>query len=311
MPGTKPQASLRECGQARPFEAGSLRRRVEERTAHALACGALQPVATESHWIDDAGIRFLVRVLSSTARKDLARAERAAHGTPENFNPFLPHEPDLYVADLSDTHVALLNKFNVVADHLLIITRRFEEQESALGRADFAALLRCLAEYESLGFYNSGTTAGASQRHKHLQLVPLPLAPEGPALPLAPLFDQAKLTDGPDACPGLPFRHAITRVDRPWLADPTSGAGGALRAYEGLLAALDLHIGEAGRLPPYNLLVTRHWMLLIPRSRAAFEGIPVNALGFAGALIARDDAQLQRLRETGPLAILRELGCPL
>ena len=32
-----------------------------------------------------------------------------------------------------------------------------------------------LAEFDGLGFYNGGETAGASQPHKHLQIVPLPL----------------------------------------------------------------------------------------------------------------------------------------
>jgi len=38
-------------------------------------------------------------------------------------------------------------------------------------------------------FYNAGRVAGASQARKHLQLVPLPLAPEVPApTPLEPLI---------------------------------------------------------------------------------------------------------------------------
>ena len=36
-------------------------------------------------------------------------------------------------------------------------------------------------EFASLAFCNGGVEAGASQPHKHLQRVPLPLAPEGPA----------------------------------------------------------------------------------------------------------------------------------
>ena len=67
----------------------------------------------------------------------------------------------MYVADLSATHVGLLNKFYVVPHHLLIVTRHFESQESSLTPADFQTLWSCLAEYNSLGFYNSGAAAGA------------------------------------------------------------------------------------------------------------------------------------------------------
>ena len=69
--------------------------------------------------------------------------------------------------------------------------------------------------------------------------------------------------------------------------------------------------GGSGQLPPYNLLVTPEWMLLIPRSREAFDGVSVNALGFAGALMVRDQLQLQQIEGAGPLSILRQVACPL
>ena len=55
---------------------------------------------------------------------------------------------------------------------------------------------------------------------------------------------------------------------------------------------------------PYNLLFTRQWMLLVPRSREFYRGISVNALGFAGALLVRDQRQLLCLRGVGPMAAL-------
>ena len=47
--------------------------------------------------------------------------------------------------------------------------------EYAEDGADFDALARGLAAIDGLAFYNGGTVAGASQPHKHLQLVPVPL----------------------------------------------------------------------------------------------------------------------------------------
>ena len=43
------------------------------------------------------------------------------------------------MADLSSTHLLLLNKFNVVAHHLLVVTRQFEPQSDLLNAADFDA----------------------------------------------------------------------------------------------------------------------------------------------------------------------------
>lgn len=54
-------------------------------------------------------------------------------------NPFLPYEEDLWVAHLSDTHTLLLNKFNVVPHHVLVVTRQFESQQDPLNSRDLAA----------------------------------------------------------------------------------------------------------------------------------------------------------------------------
>jgi ATP adenylyltransferase len=59
---------------------------------------------------------------------------------------------------------------------------------------------------------------------------------------------------------------------------------------------------------PYNLLVTDRWMLVVPRSRERFEGISINALGFAGALLVRDPAQLAAVERAGPMSVLRHVG---
>ena len=151
---------------------GTLWTSVKERTEYALQCGALLSIPTEFEFVEQDGVRFLVRILSNLNRKKAAKdkQEKQSATSGEEFNPFLPYEEDLFVADISDTHVCILNKFNVVDYHLLIITRGFEEQESLLTLEDFTAMWVCLADFDGLAFYNSSKTAGASQRHKHLQL---------------------------------------------------------------------------------------------------------------------------------------------
>jgi len=128
-------------------------------------------------------------------------------------DPFLPYDPDLFVADISETHIALLNKFNVIDHHLLIVTRRFELQEALLNLVDFVALFSCMVQFDGLGFYNGGPAAGASQRHKHLQIVPLPLDESGSPLPIEPLLAAARMDGFIGTIPGLPFPHAFARLD--------------------------------------------------------------------------------------------------
>jgi ATP adenylyltransferase len=291
------------------LQPGTLWAKTVERTETALACGALQPIATESNFIEQDGIRFLVRVLANLVRKAAARVQQAQR---QDFNPFLPYDPDLFVADLSPTHVCLLNKYNVVDYHLLIITREFEAQETLLTQPDFDALWTCLAEIDGLGFYNSGKTAGASQPHKHLQLVPLPLVPSGDKIPIESALASA-WNGVPDKTicqsPVLPFQHALMRWNHESENQAQPPAQTIRAAYQQLLTSLDLYdAATAQPKGPYNLLVTREWLLIVPRSQEQFASISVNSLGFAGTLFVRDQAQLEQLQAIEPLTLLKAVG---
>jgi ATP adenylyltransferase len=288
--------------------------RIAASTEHALRSGALVPVATDSVALaDGSGVQFLVRILSNLQRKDEARGRQDAEakaGRPAD--PFLPPDPDLTVAEIGDTHVAVLNKFNVVEKHLLLVTRRFEDQEMLLTPADFAALWSCLRAYDALGFYNGGRMAGASQPHKHLQLVPLPLAPGNASVPIAPLLPEAP----PGAlvtAPALPFVHAFVRLGGD-NGPPESAASRAFTLYSAMLRHAGMDTAEPSRprrqSMPYCFLVTREWMLLVPRSREFFEDISLNALAFAGSFFVRNQEQYARLLAAGPMTALRAVTVP-
>lgn len=313
----------------RALAPGALGPALAAATRRALASGALAPIETRGTVIADDGVRFRVREAVSLRRKDAEDAARERGAAPGN--PFLPFEPDLFVAGVSPTHVALLNKFSVLARHLLIVTRVFEHQERWLTRDDFAALAACLSQFESLGFYNGGPAAGASQPHKHLQLVPLPLeegtgsavpapprgereaAPAGPPLlPTALLVEASLPAAGVAQVDGFPFVAAATRLDRAAFADPvavadllaTRFAAAAAFAGVGPVAAAD----GLRQSAPYNLLVTQDWLLVVPRSREHADGVSINALGYAGSLFVRDGEELARLAAMGPLRALAAAG---
>jgi ATP adenylyltransferase len=288
------------AGKSGLLERGALRQAVRQRTAHALACGALRSLPTHCEVVEQDGIEFAVRSLGNLERKELAGRAQERTGR----NPFLPYEKDLFVADLSQTHLCLLNKFNVLDLHLLIVTRAFEEQESLLTPPDFEALWSCMAEIDGLGFYNAGAVAGASQRHKHLQLVSFPLGAGPGRMPIDSRVSSAGF-DGPlGRVPGLPFVHALARCSE---GSDRSTAEVAESMQETYLA-MRVATGIDAERRPYNLLVTREWMLLVPRSRAAFASIEVNALGFAGALLVRGREQLETLRQIGPMTLLRNVA---
>ncbi|MBW2534471.1 MAG: phosphorylase [Deltaproteobacteria bacterium] len=296
----------------RQLEPGQLRSRAGDTRQRALDRGALVPIPTSYEIVERVGVRFQLRVLESLKRKDEARRAVALaykEAPRPAANPFLPYDEDLYVADVGHDHVALLNKYNVIDCHLLLVTRAFAHQEEWLDRADMGAAARCLAELDALVFYNGGEAAGASQPHKHLQLVPLPLIEGEPAVPLADWIAAAAAEAGIGRVPGLPFRHGVLGVD------PGAGAGDLLESYTKLLRDVGLLPRDAAltgrQTAPYNLLLTRGWMMLVPRG-AEFAGrISVNSLGFAGSLFVRDEAERQTVVELGPLEILRRVGVPL
>ena len=285
---------------------GTLHAALLERTARARSCGAVQSLTTAMEVIEQDGVPFQVRLLESSATKESAKPPRS------NANPFLPYDPDLFVAPLSPTHIALLNKFNVVENHLLLVTRTFEDQRGQLTQKDCEALLIALTEIDGVAFYNAGPEAGASQSHKHLQFLPLDgtIAP----LPIDQLLRFARADGMVGNVPPLPFRHSYAPMDRDW-TNPEKDSGASLHAcYRQLLQAAGLSVeasaGSHAPTAPYNLLMTRKWILLVPRSRECFEGISINALGFAGAFLVKDVHQLAILRRCGPMTALRHVTLP-
>jgi ATP adenylyltransferase len=47
---------------------------------------------------------------------------------------------------------------------------------------------------------------------------------------------------------------------------------------------------------------------MVPRVRAESHGINVNSMGFAGSLLVKNQEQLQRLQEPGPLELPRQVA---
>jgi ATP adenylyltransferase len=254
------------------------------------------PIPTSIELIQDGDLTFLVRVVQG-----------AWPSPPAGHNPFLPPDPELVVAALGPSHWAVLNRYSVLVDHLLVVTQQFEEQESLLTLEDFRAAWKCLWQKDVLVFYNSGTDAGASQRHKHLQALPLPLAASGPRIPLEPMLEPVVFDGQVSRTPGLPFLHGLCKLDPGWTEDEASQSSHDL--YQQLLGALGLrHASGPDRPAPYNVLLTREWLLIVPRSRERVETISINALGFAGQFLVKTESERDQLVEFGPLRALSLVG---
>ncbi len=253
----------------------------------------------------DAGVEFVVRVSDNLLRKPGAAA---SYDQPRNQDPFLPPDAQLTVGDVPPHHVAVLNKFNVLENHVLVVTRGFVHQESPLTAGDFSAVAAGLVGGRGLAFYNAGKIAGASQSHKHFQLVPLPLGRDMD-IPTAVLFEGAR--GGIDSISHLNFRHAFFHLDT-GPDQPESFGRRCCELYGQALNALGLvdrfDDTEANRLPPYNLLLTERWLFLAPRRRERCLDISVNGLGYAGSLFVSSPRKLEQIRSEGPMHLLRQVS---
>ena len=296
------------------LQPGTLWERTTQQTKYARECGALKSIETKYQLIQQDDISFVVRSLSSLARKEQARKKQTEteHKIGKKIDPFLPYEPELFVGDISPSHICLLNKFNVVDNHLLIVTRAFEEQTDLLNLEDFSALWSCMQEIDGLAFYNGGKIAGASQRHKHLQLIPLPFLPNVVHLPINAAIANINFENSVGRISSFPFCHAIASLDLSPSHSPKAAAKTLLQHYHALLNQVGFKIDSTtvNQQQPgaYNFLITRNWMLIVPRSQESFQNIPINSLGFAGSLFVRDRTSLKLLKDLTPIRLLQNVA---
>ncbi|MEM9486763.1 MAG: DUF4922 domain-containing protein [Cyanobacteria bacterium P01_F01_bin.116] len=281
-----------------PWQSNTLWSKLQTQTQHGLTTGALKPIDTQYEIIVDGGLAFIVRILTNLNRKAQARKVQAK----EKTNPFLPYDPNLYVTDVSDTHLCLLNKYNVVDHHFLIVTRQFESQLDWLNLADFEALYSCLNDVAGLFFYNGGKAAGASQPHKHLQIVPQ----QSMDFPIDALISTTSFVDDIGQIPQLPYAHRIAQLSLN--KDPDQW----LQHYRQLLNSLNIGDPTGQWQGPqraaYNLLGTKNWLMVVPRHQDDYLGISVNSLGFAGSLLVKTQEQMEQLKQLGPMSLLKTVG---
>lgn len=249
--------------------------RAQQVAETALNNHSLLPITTEPGMIEENGNCFYLHRINANLKKKI-------NGNKAQGNPFLPYDEDMFVAQAGPEHTCLLNKFPVLSPHLLICSTHFIDQTRPLQLADFAAWLTGFDDNDILGFYNGGKIAGASQPHRHMQLVKTTIA-------LEPLILSGK----------LPFKHRLTRYGQ-------LDAGQLLADYVYGMTALDLYNEQ--QCQPYNLLLGKDWMLILPRSSNNLDGIFANGMNYSGHFLVRNQAQIDWLKHYGVLNYLTALS---
>jgi sulfate adenylyltransferase (ADP) / ATP adenylyltransferase len=112
--------------------------------------------------------------------------------------------------------------------------------------------------------------------------------------------------------PGFPFLHSFVRLGGDLAGSPLKAARKSFELYRTMLSCVGMtapqSTGAMRQSLPYCLLVSRDWMLLVPRSREHFEDISINSLAFAGSFFVRNEQQLDRLKAFGVMNALRSVA---
>ncbi|KAJ1962408.1 bifunctional AP-4-A phosphorylase/ADP sulfurylase [Dipsacomyces acuminosporus] len=276
---------------------------VHERYGSAVAQGALLFANSEIVEHKECGVDFEIRYAPALAKKPSSKPKEKQQSN-DFVNPFLPFDRRLHVKSLGSTHQLLLNKYCIIPGHLLITTAEFEQQGEPLTEKDFAVVLDTTSNLSRrhIVFYNSGEESGASQPHKHLQILPMPSNMADPPtmtlwLESAPPCGQAY------ACDKLPFSHIGVRLNTASLS-PAS-----------LLAAYSKALCELTRLYAkdisYNMVLTPSALMLFPRKQNSWQGIGINSLGYAGLMLCKTADELNLVKASSILSILTNAGYPV
>ncbi|KAI9008460.1 HIT-like domain-containing protein [Phycomyces nitens] len=296
---------------------------IQQKYDAALASKDLLFFEAETVETNARGTKFEITCVPSLGNKPKSDKDEKEK---EKVNPFLSPNPKLLV-DEKDQHLILLNKFCVVPHHILVVTKEFRKQTEPLFPTDlYETWVAMTTAYDkpAVAFYNCGPNSGASQEHKHVQI--MPLRHDGPQPPLTEAFEEIKDRKAGQVytIDKIPYIHVITPLDRVFIDSSTSKD--ELEDYLGQMffGLLDsmFHQMRQHTQPTktsYNFIMTDKFMMLVPRSKesatlehegATFE-ISVNSLGFTGLLLCKSDDEKKALEAHPDLfEFLVQLGIP-
>lgn len=180
--------------------------------------------------------------------------------------------------------------------------RQFEPLYESDLEAAWTTLIAIGKDY--VVFYNCGQDGGCSRLHKHMQLIPMPKNS------LAAFLDTE---DGRE--PSVPFEWFYRRFDYQQ-ATPASLA----TVYTELLqqatrveGGRSEHADSAppGAACPHNMILTKRWIIVIPRRRAGInKEAGANAMGMIGHIATATQEEINNWVRLGPTEILKGLGVP-
>ncbi len=266
-----------------------------ESSRKAIDCGALIPLETIKSETISSKSDYELRFLKSPIPKYLIE-----YGPKRN--PFIPWDTKLEIQSINNKHTLILNKYPVQLGHMLLITNTWEAQNGWLNIDDFKAIVKVDNDTTGLWFFNSCKQAGASQPHRHFQLLPRHYHEK-----ICPRYNwfSCLLNDNVSINSDISHRVSI----KPRNNDVNTDAIDLFNSYKSMVK--DMNLGEENSvekpLKPYNLLITSDWISLITRKTDKSHGFSINALGFAGYFLGTKKSDVDTLIRFGPEEILKHV----
>ena len=231
---------------------------------------------------------FLIRKLDTTRfKKELNIGPKV--------NPFNPWDNILEIGKIGQYHQLILNKYPVEIGHILLITNKWKPQNGWLELNDWDAIKKVNNDTSGLWFFNSGPLAGASQPHRHIQLL--------------------RRESNENICPREKWflNFEKSQVNKKLYKniivksfDFCNDTNTIYKIYLDLSKNIGLGDPVIDKKPkkPYNLLITNKWIALIKRANDKVFGYSVNSLGFAGYLLVTEKSDTKYLKIKGPEVLL-------
>ena len=261
----------------------------------AVDSGAVIPLDTTKYTSSEAFCDYELRFLKSPIPRYLRE-----YGPKRN--PFIPWDKRLEIESIYNKHTLILNKYPVQLGHMLLITNKWQPQNGWLNIDDFEAIENVDNDTTGLWFFNSSREAGASQPHRHFQLLPRHSYES-----VCPRYDWfCSLLNNKNNTNSL-ISHCVSI--KPRKSNKESCSRELYNSYRSMIYEMNLGDVELNSKPKkaYNLLMTSKWIALIKRKKDKSNGFSINALGFAGYFLGTKISNVDALINFGPEKILMDV----
>ena len=247
----------------------------------------------------------------------LKHLEQKINAGKRTNDPFLPpFDNGVFIMNLSKTHSLIFNKYMVTRNHLLVITKIFEAQTDTLTENDLFETYNVMKLHSAFAFFNSDEKSGASQKHKHLQILPLANFQTtyiSKILEVVNEIDKDALEIDSSAQVSFLFfpffekyKYCLAkfREYNPFLESPDEYKKYLYAVYTKCRKRLNIE----NKNNSFNLIFGKNWMFLVLRKKEKFNNVvSLNCLACLGSILTSNVEKFENLKNLKPNDVFDEI----